>query len=273
MMLPRLFFFFLLLAFLVREVPAQDKEAAKRSATCTRRYLVDISDFEPLAIRKNGRLQGLAHDLTVELQNRLGCTFIETERSMPVGIENMSRGRSDIVLLGAEQSGYAKGGHFVRLYTNYREMLVAQSSHRPDWKIEDYLQDKKIKFAHLIGGWNMIEKEQEEQLLKEGRLLGTPGPEGAFHLLKAGRVQAVLFSGIVNSHHIAKLKMEKLVARVEDPSVRVEIGAFISKRRVSQQERQLLEKAFDEMKKDGSFLRIFSKYVSPEEARHRMESK
>lgn len=270
MILPRLLFSLLLFAFLVREVPAQDKEAAKNPAACTRRYLVDISDFEPLAIRKNGRLEGLVHDLTVELHSRLGCTFIETERSLPVSIDNMSSGRSDIVLLGAERSGYSKGGHFVRLYTNYREMLVAQSSYRPDWKIEDYLQDKKIKFAHLIGGWTMIDKKQEEELLKEGRLLGTPGPEGAFRLLKSGRVQAVLFSGIVNTHHIAKLKMEKIVARVEDPSVRIEIGAFISKRRVTQEERAALEKAFDEMKKDGSFLRIFSKYVSPEEAAHRM---
>ncbi|UXR64497.1 transporter substrate-binding domain-containing protein [Bdellovibrio bacteriovorus] len=273
MILPRLFFSLLLFAFLVREVPAQDKEAAKNPAACTRRYLVDISDFEPLAIRRNGRLEGLAHDLTVELQTRLGCTFIETERSLPVGIENMSSGRSDISLLGAERSGYAKGGHFVRLYTNYREMLVAQTSHRPDWKIENYIKDKNIKFAHLIGGWNMLDKAQEQELLKEGRLIGTPGPEGAFGLLKTGRVQAVLFSGIVNTHHISKLNMEKLVTRVEDSSERVEIGAFISKRRVSQEERVLLEKAFDEMKKDGSFLRIFSKYVSPQEAQHRMVEK
>ncbi len=270
MILPRLFFSLLLFVFLVREVPAQDKEAVKKSATCARRYLVDISDFEPLAIRKNGRLEGFAHDITMELQSRLGCTFIETERSLPVGIENMSSGRSDIALLGSERSGYSKGGHFVRLYTNYREMLVAQGSYRSEWKIEDYLQDKNIKFAHLIGGWNMIDRKQEEELLKEGRLLGTPGPEGAFRLLKAGRVQAILFSGIVNTHYISKLHLEKLIERVEDRSMRVEIGAFISKRRVSTEERLLLEKALDEMKKDGSFLRIFSKYVSLQEAQHRL---
>lgn len=261
----------MVLGLLVREVPAQSR-TSESAPVCSRRFVVDLNDFAPLAFRANGQLQGLAHDVVSELKVKTGCQFQEVERSRPVAIDNMNRDRADISLLIVKSSEYEKGGEFVPFFKSYRELVVSKKVYHPGRPIEAYLADEKIKFAHIIGSRAAFAEKEAEILLKSNRLIATPAPEGSFRMLKESRVQALMYPSMVISHYVEKLGMEKDVARIADSSFDYPVGLYLSKRRVSSQEKAMIVKALAEMKKDGSFLRIFSKYMSREEAQRRLDS-
>ncbi|MEK2646522.1 substrate-binding periplasmic protein [Bdellovibrio sp. BCCA] len=262
---------FLFLGVLAQQVPAQLQEKGTKN-TCERRFLVGLNNFEPFAYRENGRLQGLAHDLIVIIKDKMGCQFIESELPRPSAVDQINHGRVDVLALMVRSSEYETGGNFIPFYNSQRELTVAKKVFARGKKIEDYLNDEKIKFAYMIGNRSVISESEETRLLKASRLVGVPTPDNAFRLLKEGRVQAVLFSALVTSYHTKKQKMEDQVEKVVDLSKKVQVGLYLSKRRVSAAEKQSFEKALDEMKKDGSFLRVFSKYMSEEEALHRLQN-
>lgn len=261
----------LVLGFLAQQVPAQYQDNMSKN-TCERRFLVGLNNFEPLAYREGGRLKGLAHDVVSVFKEKMGCQFIESDMARPTAVDQMNHGRLDMLALMVKSSEYESGGDFLHFYNSHRELTIAKKSFVKGKKIEDYLADDKIKFAYMIANRSVITEAEEKSLLKASRLVGVPGPADAFRLLREGRVQAVLFSALVNSYHTQKHKMMDLVETVVDHSKKVQVGVYLSKRRVSPSEKEMFEKALVEMKKDGSFLRVFSKYMSKEEALRRLEN-
>ncbi|UOF01333.1 transporter substrate-binding domain-containing protein [Bdellovibrio reynosensis] len=243
----------------------------KKKEGCERRYIVDMTDFAPIVIRTKGKLTGIAPDLISALRSKTGCIFIESEFSLPEIADKLVRGKSDIVLLAAKKSDIAATNFFVPLYTNTREIVVAKSVFVPNKTINDYIDDPRIKFAHLIGAWSTLDHEKETKLIKANRMIGIPGPEEAFGLLKEKRVQALLFTGIVNSYFIKKLEMENHSARVYDRTDKVEVGAILSTRRMNDDERRYMKLILDEIKADGTLLKILTKYVSYEDAKSRLK--
>lgn len=264
---------FLVYCFLLiplgQSVPAQHNGSPSKS--CERRFLVGLNNYEPLVWREGGELKGLAHDIITVFKQRTGCQYIELELPRPSALDRLKHDRVDMLVLMVQGSEYEMGGHFLPFYNSHRELTVAKSAYVKGKKIEDYIADEKIKFAYMIGSRTVITEKEEERLLKSSRLIGTPSPEGAFRLLEEGRVQALLFSSLITSHYLKKMNMSKKIERVVDRSHKVPIGLYLSKRRVSKAEKEKFEKIMAEMKKDGSFLRIFSQYMSPEEAQSRLK--
>ncbi|WP_374029167.1 substrate-binding periplasmic protein [Bdellovibrio bacteriovorus] len=251
------------------QVPAS--HGTKNRSQCERRFSVGLNNYKPLAYRENGRLYGLAHDLIKELEKKTGCEFTEIEMGRPTAAERINNDRVDMLALLVKSTEYEKGGVFVPFYNSHRELTVAAKIFAKNKKIEDYLADENIKFAYMIGNRTVISEEEEKTLLKGARLIGTPDPEGAFRLLKEGRVQALLFSSLVTDYYIRQMSIDK-IHRVADTGRKAEVGFYLSARRVSSAEREMFAHALAEIKKDGSFLRIFSKYMSEEQALRRLNN-
>lgn len=262
---------FFVVGFLGQQVAAQYQKKDVKNV-CERRFLVGLNNFEPFAYRERGRLRGLAHDVIETLKEKMGCQFIESEISHPTAIDQLSRGRVDVLALLVRSNNYEAGGEFIPFYESHRELTVSKKSFVKGRKIEDYIADDKIKFAYMIGNRSVITEDEEKKLLKASRLVGVPGPDEAYRLLREGRVQAVLFSALVSSYHVKKHSMMDQVERVVDLSKKIEVGIYLSKRRINAQEKEMFENALSEIKKDGSFLRVFSKYMTEEEALQRLKN-
>lgn len=267
----RLFLCLVFFAVLGQRVPAQYQETTLKKP-CERRFTVGLNNYEPFAFREKGRLKGLAHDLVVNLKEKTGCQFMESEVARPSAIDQMNRGRIDLLALMVQSKEYEVGGEFLPFYISSREMAVAKKVYSKEKKIEDYVADEKVKFAYMIGNRTVISEAEEKKLLKSSRLIGTPDPEGAYRLLKEGRVQAVLFSALLTSYYFEKMNLRGIAERVVDPSAKIKIGLYVSQRRVSGAEKRMIQEALDDMKKDGSFLFIFSKYMTKDEALRRLNN-
>lgn len=251
---------------------AQAQINEKAVAPCERRFTVGLNNYEPLAYREKGRLRGLAVDLVEALQEKTGCKYLATEISRPAAIEQINKDRVDLLVLMVQSTEYESGGQFVPVYDSRRELTVLKSSYTKLKTIPQYINDEKIKFAYMISSRSVISEEEERRLLKSARLIGVPTPEEAFKLLQKGRVQAVLFSSLLTSYYKAKFKIQNKVETVIDAEKPVKVGLYLSKRRLNEQEKELLQTTAENLKKDGSLLRIFKKYMSEEEALRRLGS-
>lgn len=263
--------FCLFILFSWQKVPAR-YPAGESKNSCERRILVGLNNYEPFAYRENGRLKGLAHDIVQALKDKVGCEYFETELSARSEAEHINNDRIDMLVLMVKTTEYEKGGVFIPFYETYRQLTVTKKAFSKNRKIKDYINDDKIKFAYMIGNRTVLSKEEEDRLLKSSRLIGTPDPEGAFRLLKEGRVQAVLFSALLASHYVDKMKMTDQTEKVRDETQKIPVGIYLSKRRVSPAEEEMFVRAFEEIKKDGSFVRILSKYMSLDQALYRLNN-
>ncbi len=158
----RLLLFLSSFLILSQPVPAQD--SAKKS--CDRRFTVSLTNFEPFAYRERGRLKGLAHDVIEAIKEKTGCQFAETETPRSQSVEQINRGRVDILSLIVKSSDYEKGGVFIPFYMSSREISVAKKFFSKNKKIEDYLADEKIKFAYMIGNRAVLSEAEEIKLFE-----------------------------------------------------------------------------------------------------------
>lgn len=238
--------------------------------TCDRKFVVGLNNYAPFAFRENGKLQGLAHDLVTDLAKSTSCQFIEEEVSRTATVEELKRGHLDIVMLVIKGNEYSSSGNFHGLYTSTRQLTVLKRHYDPNKTVTDYLADRKVKFAQLIGTKTVWSEEEQKKLLLSGRIIGVPDPEGAFRLLKEGRVQALLFSSFLTDYYVKKLKMEGKVMRIKDVDVPAEVGIYYSKRRMNSGDEKMLREAVERIKEDGSLRRILVKYMGEEEANKRV---
>ena len=241
--------------------------------TCDRKFVVGLNNYAPFAFRENGKLQGLAHDIVNDLAKNTSCQFLEEEVPRPSSVEELKRGHLDIVMLVIKGNEYGSSGNFQGLYTTTRRLTVLTSNYDPKKTVSDYLADRKVKFAQLIGTKTVWSEEEQRRLLLAGRIIGVPDPEGAFRLLKQGRVQAVLFSFFLTEYYLKKMKLEGKVVSIKDSEVPAEVGVYYSKRRLNSDEEKMLRQALEKIKADGSLHDILVKYMGEEEASRRVKMK
>lgn len=236
---------------------------------CERKFVVGLNDFAPFAYRENGKLQGLAHDLVAELKVRTHCVFQENEISRPTAVEDLKRGKLDVVAFVIKSAELDRSGTFIPFFKTTRELTVLKSNWSPERKISDYVKDEKVKFAHLIGTEIVVSTAEDKKLMASSRFVGVPVPESAFQLLTKGRVQAILFSSFMTDYYVKKLDLVDKVVRIPESNI-VEVGIYTSKRRVTSDEDRKFSEAAEAMKKDGTLLKILTKYMGEKEARKRL---
>lgn len=235
-------------------------------ATCQKKFTVGVNNFAPFAFRVNGKLQGLAHDVLSELSERTGCQFVMNEVSRPASVEDLKRGRLDMVALMVKSDDYLPYSEFLPLYKTTRMLAVLKANWVANKKIEDYISDSKIKFANVIGPKTVMSAGEEKKLVSAGRMVATPDPEGAMHLLSQNRAQAIMMSAFLADYHIKHEGLEDKIVRIRDESMSMDVGVFASYRRMNEADRKMMAQAMESMKSDGTLLKILSRYMGSEEA-------
>ncbi|MBO9665992.1 MAG: transporter substrate-binding domain-containing protein [Bdellovibrio sp.] len=239
---------------------------AAKEPRCERRYDVGLAAYAPLSFREDGRIKGVAHDITRELARRTGCTFSETEYSRITALKQIELGRIDLYLVVAIGDEFLKVGDFHHLYTSGRTLTVTQEVGNKHKTVDGYLKDKAIKFGRVIGSRPAMSVAEEDKLVKAQRTVTTTDPENLFRMLKDKRIQAVLYPTLSAGYFRKKMNLADETVQIVDEGAELDVGYISSKRRMSRSDVAMINNQIAEMKKDGTFLKILLKYVDKENA-------
>ncbi|MEK2690250.1 substrate-binding periplasmic protein [Bdellovibrio sp. GT3] len=227
---------------------------------CARNFEVGVADYAPVFMREKGKRLGIGLDISKELSRRTGCNYSVTEYTRPAALSRMRQGRMDLFLLAGSQHEFEGIGTFVVLSDAERSLTYLNSLNKSYLNIESFLADKKMRVGVMIGSHSTWTPEELAVLNAEGRAVGAPNPEGLFKMLKAGRVQAVLFPTATTLYYLNRLKMTSLVTRLPDTKTNSPVGYVYSQRRLTPKEVEMLTKHLEAMRVDGTLKRIFDHY-------------
>ncbi|KYG67640.1 hypothetical protein AZI85_16710 [Bdellovibrio bacteriovorus] len=240
--------------------------AQAETKICERRYKVTVNyqapNFVP-DVQKGGK--GLSFDLIKAIENRMGCTMTLNPVELPRAFEDLKSARTDIFAFGTSDEQWSKSGRFIPLYKAARLLVVSNSIYDPKKSIQDYLKDPRIKFADQTGGRFFYHPSESENLEKQRRVIRSPRPEHLYDFLKDGRAQAMFSSAVFNKYFVDIKDMHNKVSFVRDPKNKIEIGIYVSKRRVTPTEFQEIRKIIKDMQIEGAFRGIVARYVYPED--------
>jgi|GEM_PF-3028682 ABC-type amino acid transport/signal transduction systems, periplasmic component/domain len=238
-----------------------------QAQTCDRRFRVAVNAYKPLySVDRSGRLSGLTYELVKEIEKRVGCIFSQQPSDTPRMFEDFSSYRTDFIAFLAKNDKANSSGNFVPLYTVNRKFVVAKTAFVANKKIEDYIKDPKVRFTNQIGARMFFTAEEYNVLKDSNRVLEIPNPQVAYQMISEGRAQAMFSSPAIHHFHATENKsMNDKVVAVSDPTERIEVGMYISKKRVSASEAAKVKNAIISMRDDGTLKKILLKYVETED--------
>ncbi|MNL22363.1 Bacterial extracellular solute-binding protein, family 3 [compost metagenome] len=235
-------------------------------AVCVRNYTVGVLTDSPY-YAKEPRVQasGLVRDLLEEIRKRLGCPFQEVPLNYVRALEDFKGSRVDLFAFSYVNSAWLDVAEHKVLYASERVLLVKKNVYNKKSQISDYIQNPKVKFGNLIGTVMFFQPEEIQKLNTENRVVQSSTAEGVIQLLVSGRAQGVFVTPIYLRYLQTKPEYKDVFVVIEDPKTSIDIGLYISKRRVSKEENSQIKKIIDEMRADGTVRTILSKYVSSED--------
>ncbi|MNS92506.1 Bacterial extracellular solute-binding protein, family 3 [compost metagenome] len=232
-------------------------------ALCNRIFLVGRNTDSVDRSKEGVNLVSI--DIIKEIQRRTDCVYSEKNISFSRAAEELRHNRIDIFAFAFSNPEWGIFSQHVPVYGVSRLLLVDKKHYKQDLKVTDYLSNPKIKFGSLSGGSFFFQGDELEQLKKEERVVFDSFPDGLIELLMRGKLQAVFTSPIFLSRFKKQYNVEEKAAIIVDPSIKLELSIFFSKKRVSEKEIQIFTKAIESMKKDGTLKKIILKYVPQED--------
>jgi polar amino acid transport system substrate-binding protein len=259
----------LIVLFVASSAQAQDS-LLPSDGVCEKRYVVAFQDDAPgFFVDSNNKKNGTAYELLMEIIRRLGCRATEQVTSYLTLRENFLRNKTDIYALTSQDPEMDKVADFVEMYNFPRSMVVSKKFSSSKDTIADLLKKPKITVGNVLGGRLFLQESEINDLTASHRLREFPGPTGVFKALLGGRVQATFSSPAFTNYFITRLNKMSEFRSIPDKSGKVySAGFYISKKRLTEAERETIRKVIHEIRADGTLLRISKKYVNEEDLKY-----
>jgi ABC-type amino acid transport substrate-binding protein len=231
---------------------------------CDRTFTLGFNG--PAVSKDKIKIETISTSILSELKNRVGCNFEQINLPSNKGREELRFNRIDLFGIAFANETDKNFSYPITIYSAKRMLLVNKSVYVPGAKVEDYLRNPKIKFGAISGGMLILQKELQP-LQKENRVLFDPFPDGVLQLLYTEKVQAAFMTNTFLRLHEKQFPVKSKVEMIFD-GTKADLSLFISKRRVTKSERELFQKAINEMRKDGTLRRILLKYITEDDLKN-----
>lgn len=235
---------------------------------CERRFVLAVLDKEPSYFVEEGVKKGHSYTVLTDIIKKLDCRINDIPGLHAANKEKLIHNRIDIMGLALHDPELDKFAEFIPAYKVPRLLIVRKGPFDPNYHIEDYLKNPKVTFATLIGAGFFMEDQERKQLFKNNRLHEVPSPEDIFTSLIKGRTQAAFSSPLFIHHYLTRKNRDKDFEYLVDPAHTQELGIYVSKKRVSEKDRQDIKEIIKVMKKDGSLLRSAKDYIRAEDLKY-----
>ncbi|WP_413574497.1 transporter substrate-binding domain-containing protein [Bdellovibrio sp. HCB290] len=242
---------------------AQDSIVQKN--TCEKRYVISFQDDAPgFFVDKDNKKNGTAYELLLEIIRRLGCKSTEQVNSYLAARENMARNKTDIYALGTPDEKFEKTSEFVEMYRIPRSLVISKKVADKNSTIETILNNPNVLFGNVIEGRLFIKESEQTDLRLKHRLRDFPGPALVFKALLDGRIQATFSSPAFTYYFLTREnRMENFVSIPDGDGEAIISGFYLSRKRLSEQERASIKKIIKEIRQDGTLALVAKKYVNP----------
>ncbi|HEY9104514.1 substrate-binding periplasmic protein [Chitinimonas sp.] len=230
---------------------------------CSRSYTLALHEHGMLYRASND--SGIDRDFATELIRRSGCQVEVSLMPRSRIWKLIEAGALDFSLSGItnpERDGYASfGWYFANKYT----LLV-----RKDTKVKQLSEFEAIPRFKLgvIRSFRYSEVINRfvDTLAQDDRVIESVSYDVLYRNLQLNRIQAVIIEPFDYSD-MDDYGVRDLVNVVQTEDQVVPHGLIMSKKRISAPEADKWRALIDQMRTDGSLLRIFEKYFSKDEAR------
>jgi ABC-type amino acid transport/signal transduction systems, periplasmic component/domain len=235
------------------------------AADCKFKYKTGVNEDSAYFKRESsGQTSGLAWDILQEISRRTGCEFQGAPMNFSRALVEMESSRIDLFAIVYQIPDWSKVAEHHLVYGSDRVILMRQEGAPKTILLSQIMKNKNIKFGNVIGAVLFFSPAEIAQLEKEGRIVEFANGDGAIAGLLSGKVQVLFVSPLYLNFLRATSQFEKF-AFAFDPSNSVDVGIYLSKKRMNDSQRLLLGNTIKEMRSDGTIKKILGNYLQPED--------
>ncbi|MDT3767385.1 amino acid ABC transporter substrate-binding protein [Gleimia hominis] len=214
------------------------------------------ASFPPYGFKQDGEYVGFDLDLAQEVAKRQGWELVKQPIDWDSKDAELNAGTVDCLWNGFTMTGREDKYTFSKPYVNNSIVVVVKA----DSKIQkaEQLAGKNVIVQADSSGLAALKSDANKSLVaKFGNLTEVPEYDSAFMTLQSGAADAVVVDQPVASFQLNSRGADKFRV-LEDPIQVEEYG--IGFKKGNTQLRDKVQQSLDEMKKDGTFLKLAKKY-------------
>lgn len=235
-------------------------------AECRHGFSVGVLTDSPYyATKPRFYATGLVRDLLEKIEKKVDCKFQETPLNYVRALQDLKASRIDLFAFSSRIPNWLDVADFKVVYSSARFLIVRKDIYKKESSLQSYLQNPKYKFGNLIGTVMFFLPEEMDKLVKENRIVQSSTATGVVELAASGKAQGFFVTPVYLRHLQKEATFMKKFEVIPDPQIHIDIGLYISKKRIPAGEREQLNKAVDEMRADGTIMTILKKYVAEED--------
>lgn len=217
----------------------------------------------------DGGHAGIDQDVVEELSRRTGLRFQSVLESRVRIWTRLANGTLDMSVSGISTPEREQFARFIPYFSTRNYVLLRRDLPAAAQSPQGFLADPSYKVAVVKSFQHGAEYDRWlGQLRAQGRVREAADFQMVLHLLKIGRVQAVL---ALPTSWVPALKLEGMAAtiHVQDwwPKDRIIHGLILSRQRIPEATVERMAIAIQSMRDDGTLLAIFQRHIGVEFAR------
>ncbi|MBF0160067.1 MAG: transporter substrate-binding domain-containing protein [Magnetococcales bacterium] len=218
---------------------------------------------------QKGQEVGLFPDITDELARRSGCTFSPAVVSIARMWEDLASGQLDMLIAGRQNPERDRFAWFIPYAVTKDYALLHKATAIRVQSLQDFLQQELLQFGTLRQrSHNSTEGQFVDQLRQAGRVQESATAEILLRKLQQGHIDATFMMPIVYRKIFQDLQVaEEITVQDWFPENKgYPAHLVLNKRRFSAGDVVRWQEIVAGMQQDGTFQRIFTRYVPLEEA-------
>lgn len=247
------------------------------SATCmagpvncgTKPISLAFFDFGLFYFNENGQGKGISPDVAKELSKRAGCEITSFALPRARTWSDLATGHLDMTVDGIVNEKRKSFGWFIPYNKIKNYALIKSKSGKNVRSANDFTDQRELVFG-VVRSFNHGEELERwlNQMRQQKRVEESVNIGILFNKLMLGRVDAIFAPPAVYRKFLNDLNMENDVM-IQDwaPSDKGIVASLVlSKNRFSEADAKDWERLIMEMRDDGTFKQIFSRYLSQSDA-------
>lgn len=219
---------------------------------------------------EDGKEQGIFKDLAIELAQRTGCQFTHHVVSIARMWEDLANGQLDMLIAGRQTQDRNHFAWFAPYLITRDDALIHVSAAKTVNSAEDFMRQKSFRFGTVRSrSYHTTQDRWLDGLRQEGRVEESSTAEILVNKLKHGHIDGLFMVPTVYRKIMRDLKItDEIVIQDWFPEDEGYIANLVlAKSRFSNSDAIHWQNTIQEMRKDGTLERIFSNYLSVEEAK------
>lgn len=226
-------------------------------------------DFGLFYYDKNGQGVGISQDVVDELIKRTGCRFITQVMPRARVWNDLATDNLDMTVDGIATEKRKLFGWFIPYNKIKNYALIKRNSGKTVQGPQGFRDQRQLVFG-VVRSFNHGEELEEwlNQMRAENRVEESVNIELLFNKLMLGRIDAIFAPPVVYRKFLSDLNIENVI-EIQDwaPTDKGIIASLVlAKSRFSEADAKDWEGLINEMRHDGTFKQIFSRYLSESDA-------